>query len=232
MINVQNAKKATQQHENLLFCTKHGNKYEKFDIHKCECGKKASWSMNDKFLCNIHKKKEITTLCKQNGPKTIKKEINKDPQTVAETLYKKLDSIPDLINDIGTVLVENQLALTNPFIKTISVLLFAYFINKKISCVKFISAFNKLKIPDEDKIEIDKRVQEHYDSKTKKTSGVKTKAAQKSAEKEKRKIMAIIYTKYIFEKTGKQESKNHLDKYPKQDDLCDAYLQARKYVNK
>lgn len=223
-------KKATNMRDDKYYCKSHNKNYDAMINHKCHCGKNATSIHKELYLCNPHKKQYINNLRKQNAPKSVNKTTNKDPQTVAENLYRKLDGIPNLINDIETVLVENQLALTNPFMKTLSVLLFAYFINKKVKNVKFISACNKLKIPDSDKPEIDKRVKEFCDAKPK-TTTVKSKTAQKAADKDLRKSTAIIYTKYLLEKSN-SEFKNHLNKYTKLDDLCDSYLQGLYFVNK
>ncbi len=73
---------------------------------------------------------------------------------IFENIPKKLDEIPELLNNIDLVCIENQPTLKNPTMKTIQVILYSYFLirgktdNKEypVKQISFISATNKLKV--------------------------------------------------------------------------------------
>jgi hypothetical protein len=99
---------------------------------------------------------------KNNSLKKIKKiKCNAlDIQILGENMYKKLDKIKELTT-VTDVYIENQPSLKNPTMKTVSSLLFGYFVARgiidkdktksDIKLIKFISPSNKIKV-DSDKV--------------------------------------------------------------------------------
>lgn len=117
------------------------------------CGKKAVWLKDNKIYCNLHKKKCLADLKKSVSLKSVKKinSMKSDIQCLALSMYNKLDEILNNQDQINTVYIENQPGLKNPTMKTVSVLLYSYFIErgvraKKVENVKFVLASNKLKV--------------------------------------------------------------------------------------
>jgi hypothetical protein len=170
------------------------------------CSKKASFKVGDDICCSNHYKMDHK-LIKVNKIKDNK------PQDNAISLYTKLNLIPELLN-VDEILIENQPSYTNPKMKTISVLLFGYFVIKgiiekiknesTINRVDFISPSNKLKLDKdvaEDTIKKGKTQKEEY--KLTKALGIKF-------------CSALI--------KDKPESVKRLSEFKKKDDLCDAFL--------
>ena len=123
-------------------------------------------------------------------------------------MYKLLDKIPELLS-CNDILIENQPVLTNPTIKSISMLLFSYFINKNPN-VRFINAITKLNYDKE-------RTKEYL-----KESKNKYKA---------RKELSIMYTNEILQNVEIDSSLMlYYSSSKKKDDLADAFLYC--YLNK
>lgn len=143
----------------------------------CECGKKVTYydKSSSQYLCTVHKKTVVNKIVKERSLKRIKKKkcTNTDMQIIAENLYKVLDNIP-LLTGVDKVFIENQPSLTNPTMKTVSSLLFGYFVargiidkypkDETIATIKFISPSNKIKVEEEkivkllDKIDKDNKI--------------------------------------------------------------------------
>ena len=109
--------------------------------------------------CTVHHNLLVKNLKKSTELKPLKKSTNCthfDPQQLADNMFTKLSVIPSFTN-IQKILIENQPTLTNPTMKTVSVMLFSYFSyqNKAATLanpttpntiIKFKSPSNKLKI--------------------------------------------------------------------------------------
>jgi hypothetical protein len=129
-----------------------------------KCGKKINCHNNtdQSYYCTIHKNLLINQMKKNNSLKKIKKiKCNAlDIQILGENMYKKLDKIKELTT-VTDVYIENQPSLKNPTMKTVSSLLFGYFVARgiidkdktksDIKLIKFISPSNKIKV-DSDKV--------------------------------------------------------------------------------
>jgi len=195
------------------------------------CKKKAKFQINNNNYCLSHKTIIENRLKKEIELKKIKKKSSTtfEIQYLAERIYKKLDEIPELLK-VDKVLIENQVALKNPKMKTMSAFLYGYFIirgivdkektNSIIPIVKFKSASNKLKINEDKTIETFKNTKQ---SKHKKIT----------------KDLAIEYTKVLL-KENDENSKyiilnankwlDFLNTHKKQDDLSDCLLQGYHYL--
>jgi len=183
------------------------------------CNKKAHYVSNMKYYCNAHNKIIIKKMEKESELKKIKRKkcTSKGMKLLAETMYIKLDKIKELL-DVDEALIENQPTMKNPSMKTISSLLFGYFImrgrvdrDNKIN-VRWISPSNKLKVNEDKTLEVMKNV---------KNDNEKYKMTKK---------MAIEYTKILLKDNKKWL--DHLEKYKKKDDLADAMLQGYYYLSK
>ena len=191
------------------------------------CGKKCSYIFkNDEqkhYYCTTHYKSECKKKIKEYSPKPIKNIIIKKYPTskLQLTLIKKLDSLSEYFAslNIEEVIIENQPTHKNPKMKSISNTLFDYFlirgyIDKKngldISLVRFMCPSNKLKVNNDNTLEVFKANKDE----TKKYKLTKA--------------LSIKYTKKLLKKDKKQL--RHLKSYKKKDDMCDAYLQGRYYL--
>jgi hypothetical protein len=134
-------------------------------------------------------------------------------QTLSTTLFSKLDTFPEFLT-VDEVLVENQPSLLNPTMKTISAVLFSYFVMRgftdkdrtksKIQNVKFTSPTNKLEI-----------------NKTKTTKEL-GEAKNKRNKYDITKGLGLLYCKYLID----DKDLKTLNEYTKKDDMCDAFLQG------
>jgi hypothetical protein len=213
------------------------------------CNKKALHWLDkpENTYCKTHMASHTKIIKAANSLKSIHKtNANKIPMNILSIkLFTILNNIPEFL-DVDEVLIENQPTLKNPTMKTISSLLFSYFIlkgivekpNNKISHVKFICPSNKLKVSS---------------NATNKLQGMKSPTVEDdlSAEDELRdtapdvksdklksdnsrqiyimtKKMGILFTKELL----KNDITNLtlLSSTNKQDDMCDAFLQAYYYI--
>jgi len=145
------------------------------------------------------------------------------PQVLNEKLCRELDKMPELL-DVDEVVIENQPRLMNPIMGRIASCLSTYFVirgridsgkvvggreGNKIN-VRNISPTNKLKIDNDRTVRIIKG-QKDDKNKYKLT-----------------KALSVQYTTLLL--SDKQEWLDHLKKYKKKDDLCDALLQGYYYI--
>nr|QBK88360.1 MAG: uncharacterized protein LCMiAC01_00240 [Mimivirus LCMiAC01] len=187
-----------------------------------ECGKKAHFldnSIDNMYYCNAHRKIVIKKIEKKNELKKFKRKkcTSKDTLILGEKMYTELDKIKELL-DVDEVLIENQPSLINPVMKTIASLLFGYFIMRgnvdrkngnKIN-VKWVSPCTKLKVNDDNTLELVKHVKN-------------VKNAKNASEKYKMtKQLSIKYTKILLKNDKKWL--DHLETYVKKDDLSDSFL--------
>lgn len=112
---------------------------------------------NEYYWCDTHYNKGKEKFLKNIGTKKISnaKCTKQDLNITANRLYTILDTMPYLLQ-VEQVLIENQPSFKNPSMKTISALVYGYFImrgtvdtkitNSTIKLVKFVSPSNKLKV--------------------------------------------------------------------------------------
>lgn len=161
---------------------------------------------SQKFLKRIQKKKMNTASYKQNL------------QLLASKLFSILDKHKEFMT-VDEVLIENQPTLKNPTMKTISSILYSYFVirginDKELTCskikeIKFISPSNKLKVN--------------------KPIMLKTLQDANKENKETYKLTKQLGIKYCVALINDSQ-KEILNKYKKKDDLCDAFLQGFQYL--
>jgi hypothetical protein len=194
---------------------------------KCDkCAKFTYTDQNDNInYCTVHYKSELAKKIKELGPQQISNTIVKKYPTaqLQINLIKKLDLLAEHFSSLGVeeVVIENQPAMKNPKMKSISNTLFDYFLIRgyvdkhkdlNINLVRSICPSNKLKVSNDNTIEVFKN-----NKKTKEKSKYKL-----------TKELGIQYTRQLLSKTP--DALEYLDMYKKKDDLCDAYLQGRYYL--
>ena len=89
--------------------------------------------------------------------------MNQTVFSISYNMGSKLDKIKELMQ-VDEVLIENQPTLKNPTMKTVSAFLFNYFMlrsivdkektNSKVKTIKFISPSNKLKVNENQTMEV------------------------------------------------------------------------------
>lgn len=208
------------------------------------CGKKATSSLrlddNLVYYCTAHGKSELAKKTRDYSPQMIKHARSSDYATdkLQFNLIKQLD---DLIEhfaklNIEEVVIENQPTLKNPRMKSISSTLFNYFVIRgcfdkvhgiDIKLVRFMCPNNKLKVGDDNKLTVVKntRTNSKSGSKTSNKSDSKT-VIKQSAKYKMTKALGIKFTKQLIN----SEQLEYLNLFKKQDDICDAYLQGRYYL--
>ena len=205
-------------------CDNHKCRIEKKNGEKCGKNAKFYFRKNKKkvYLCTTHHRSELKKKCKEFSPQPIKKIIvSKYPTSILQLkLVQKLDSLIEHFSTFGIeqVIIENQPSQKNPKMKAIASTLFDYFLircyvdkihNMNVKEVKFICPSNKLKV---NKNNTDK-------------------VLQKSSKNQKYKLtkqLGIKYTKELI--SSDKKNLKHLNSHKKQDDMCDAYLQGRYYL--
>ena len=136
------------------------------------------------------------------------------------SLYKELDKIPEIINNIDIVLLENQPVLINPTMKSVQMLVYAYFImkglkEKKVKEIKCYSANQKNTL-----ISLLEDSQQEY---------IKDKLKDTKSKYTKNKKESIMITERII-KGNFFENKFNSSK--KKDDLADSLLMTIHYITK
>ena len=233
---------------NIYFCGTHKKKYKPFEDNweknkfnlikkeesinnKCEyllpkkkiiCNKNSKYKSEDHYYCSAHCRLLINRIKKERSINKIKRKkcTSEDMIFLAKTMYNELDKIKELL-DVKDVLIENQPGLKHPTMKTISSLLYAYFVmrgiidkdgkNDQLNNVKFVCPSNKLKVNEDQTMEV--------------LTGTKGKEKYNMT-----KELGIKYTKIML-KDNKQWL-DYLNSYKKKDDLCDAFLQGYYQYNK
>lgn len=189
------------------------------DINK-SCNKKSNCTLLGTYYCKTHGKQELKKLERENKIKKLSDQsCNKLPIiTLTKKLCEKLDNHPDFLQ-VDEVLIENQPSMLNPKMKTISSILYSYFMingignvikNKStISNVKFNAPSNKLKVNKDG------------------TAKILKLAKNKKEEYEYTKELGILYCKELI----KNDNLNldYLSTEFKKDDLCDAFLHGFQY---
>ncbi|XWV26422.1 holliday junction resolvase [Tupanvirus soda lake] len=192
-----------------------------------ECGKtcKFVYTHNNKklYYCTTHYKSELNKRIKEFSPQPIKNLIVRKYPTdkLQFNLVKKLDELSEHFAKlkIEEVVIENQPSQKNPKMKSIANTLFDYFLirgyvdkihHMDIKLVRFMCPSNKLKVNNDNTIEVFKA------NKDNKKKYKLTKA------------LGIQYTRQLLNDDEKQLE--YLELYKKKDDICDAYLQGRYYL--
>lgn len=190
-----------------------------------ECNKTGKYlykNEHDKFYyCTAHYKSELKKKLKEYAPLLVKKlMVKKYPTSMLQlNLVKKLDLLIEhfAILGIEEVIIENQPSQKNPKMKSIANMLFDYFLirgyvdkihNLNIKAVRLICPSNKLKVNQNNTIEV---------FKSNKNENKKYKLTKE---------LGIQYTKQLID----LDQLEYLNLYQKQDDMCDAYLQGRYYL--
>ncbi|AGF85389.1 junction resolvase [Moumouvirus goulette] len=136
-------------------------------------------------------------------------------------LVKKLDELSEHFAKlkIQEVIIENQPSQKNPKMKSIANTLFDYFMirgyidkihDMNIQLVKFMCPSNKLKVNNDNTLEVFK--------------------ANKDSKKKYKltKNLSIEYTRKLL--SNDKDQLDYLSLHQKEDDMCDAYLQGRYYL--
>lgn len=242
--NKKSGKKCTNQailqHDDMYLCKQHKSEYNPFvdgwegqyfkeGIGKCTynvkndtCNKNSKKIHKDgNVYCTTHYKTVLNRIKKDIEMKPIKriKCTTSEMDMLCETMYRKIDNIPELL-DVDEILIENQPSRLNPHMKTIASFLFSYFIMRGIyekkndshmTKVKFFSPSNKLKVNEDNTIEV--------------LTGKKGKDKYKMT-----KQLGEKYTRILL--NNEKDMIKHMDTNKKKDDLCDAYLQGYYYLSK
>jgi len=154
----------------------------------------------NKFVKNIKCKKY-----KKSCMKTATLQLTTKLYTILKTKSTLLE--------VDEVLIENQPTFINPTMKTISALLYSYFViygmieGHKIKDIKFVSPSNKLKINIEN------------------TNGVLKDSTKANAYKLTKKL-GIQYCSALIN----ENDKKILETHTKKDDMCDSFLQGFQYL--
>ena len=205
--------------------------YIKKDSTICGKAAKKTDGTAEGCLCNIHHKQTISKMIKKLSLHPVEKIcVKKIPTSLIQNkLVRKMDELLEyfIAKNVDHVIIENQPAKKNGKMKSVACTLYDYFMIRgqidningwKIETVKFINASNKLKI---DAVNTDKIL-----SAEKKKMKNKQDRAVYNATKD----LGIIYTKKALKSEPLQLE--YLNLFKKQDDLCDAYLQAIYYHSK
>lgn len=162
--------------------------------------------------------------------------IKKNKNLLFENIPKKLDEIPELL-DIDTVIIENQPSLKNPQMKSIQMILYTYFLIKSSNVkIEFISASNKLKDIDIDKLTPKKKnifIVEEIKEENENIENINVKDAKKKLSYSEKKKLSIKYTEYLLNNYNNINNNIELfKKTKKKDDLADSLLQGLYYIKK
>ena len=241
--------KASFTHNNKYYCKVHSKKCEQLKsydelfksndelfksnntltcIYKTKdnyCGKKSKYVYNDNNYCTAHSKCYYKTLQTFYTVKSYKNKSIKDLDfdLTIKKLIDILDSKTELLK-ANIVLIENQPSFKNPRMKTISTILYSFYmirgiVDKErtqslITQVKFMSPSNKLKVIS--------------DGENKKL--VALKATDETKAYKLTKELGIKYCKELI--SHLPDWLNILESHKKKDDLCDAFLQGAYYFTK
>jgi hypothetical protein len=212
--------------KSTVSCKVHKKNYEYAAVQneklQCEkCGDKSM--MSDPIYkvgwCKKHFEKLSKQYFKEFKPKKITgQDCKQQPiQTLTKRMYTILDTYPEMLS-VNIVLIENQPSLLNPMMKTISSVLYGYFIirgiidkertKSTIENVNFKSPSNKLKI--------------NKDVTKKQLGGAKNKREEYIITKG----LSTLYCDTLI----KDSEKKMLVNRQKIDDMCDAFLQGFQYL--
>jgi hypothetical protein len=204
---------------NIFYCVSHYNSQIKnmlklknvvdMDIQQfpcCfeNCTVQKCISYGNQYYCKKHVKEhhrhELTAWTHYQHNKCMKEPLH----VIGNIMYNKLDSKPAFLNT-NKIIIENQPSLTNPTMKSVSLMLFSYFILHHHNDVTFVAPSGKLKV---------------FEELTKSVLGKCNKA-------QKYKITKELGIKYCDELLNKFDYKSTTyQNIKKKDDMCDAFLHA------
>jgi hypothetical protein len=180
-----------------------GNEVDQEPHYELECG----W-------CDAHFDDEYKTLLKKKTKKTSQNSNKISLLSLGSSMYQKLDQIPELLM-VDEVLVENQPTLINPTMKSVSAMLFSYFIMRgihekertrsNIKSINFCSPANKITVGGKD---VDDKLEEAEDNKVYKLT----------------KTLGVKFCKALI--ADNDDWMKMIESHKKQDDMADAFLQG------
>lgn len=149
----------------IYYCKKHASQYSIPEIKvssikdkrpccyidkNIECSKLGTNNINKKCYCNAHLKKMLHQNEMDNKLYNIRNVgCMKEPLVdLGEQMYLVLDKHPEILK-VDKIVIENQPSKMNMTMKSISVILLAYYIMKKHKDIAFIAPSGKLKINEE-----------------------------------------------------------------------------------
>ena len=216
------------------------------------CIKKAGFTFGDIVCCKTHKDTQLKEKIKEISLKPLKSKrcTSTDPQILCEKMYTTLDKL-EYFKNVTDVYIENQPAFKNPTMKTVSSMLFSYFVffslaNKLNMNIKFVSPSIKIELNSEMITFTNEYISEHNKAKKdnckcricKLAIDIKTNTDKFKDVHSKYKFsydsvkeLGIIYTKKILEANKLTDSIDLLKECDKKDDLCDAFLHGYKKMN-
>lgn len=170
---------------------------------------------NNLYYCTKHSKETDTVKDAINQSSAVRMPM----LTLGKILYDKLDKLPQLLQ-AKWICIENQPVLKNPTMKSIQMMLYSYFImrqqEKKLELHDMIlmSAKNKLKV-----------YKDKYGELPKKILSMRDKYRRN-------KMMAIEHTRLLVDNEHDEEWQEFYNEHDKKDDLADAYLMTRYFIEK
>ena len=180
----------------------------------------------------------LTFLTDPTKKKPVKKEIGL--VEIGRNMAEHLMAIPDTIQEVDTVLIENQISPIANKMKTIQGMLAQIYILHGVENIEFVSSSNKLRgfsSPSLEEKEPTKEGKEDAEG-TKQDTDITKEDAEgtkkvKNPNYKQHKKDGIAFCKQLLETRGETEWKTFFETYPKkQDDLADAFLQGIWYLNK
>jgi hypothetical protein len=162
------------------------------------------------YYCSNHTKSYADKHFTKREIKSIEDSDKMDLDYLGQNMYEYLESRPHLWTNIDQILFENQPVFKNPKMKSIQMILYSYFLHKKvvtntnIGVLKFYSARRKLEIKG---INIDV-------------------SALDKTEYSDRKKMGKLYAREVLKILGDFANIQKLNEAEKEDDLCDCLIQG------
>jgi hypothetical protein len=214
------------------------------------CGKKANSTFDQKVCCRVHKERLLKDKLGDVNAKPIKNKkcTSIDPQILCQKMFQMLDSIEGF-EHVNEVYIENQPTHINPTMKTISAMLFSYFVyffhQRKLydRIVKFVSPTVKI-IVDALLINFAKGKIDNHNTIKKNECKCRICKLSKDIEENKKKYneeypkyefsydstkeLGVMYTEKILLDTGL--SMDLIKDEKKLDDPCDAFLHSYKQI--
>jgi len=175
-----------------------------------QCENRGCFELNSDVYCKKHIKSGVAKFERENKLSKYNKAncMHEPLYDLGTRLYNALDNRPNILRS-DKIVIENQPAVKNPTMKSVSIMLFSYFIMKQHKCVMFVAPSGKLKVNQK----LTEKILSSFPKKMK---------------YEITKKLAIVYSKELIINNFKHTSKwiDVLEKSHKKDDLCDAFLHA------
>lgn len=190
---------------------------DKWTCCKDKCSKIATryCIKNHLYYCTKHSKETDTIKDAINQSSAIRMPM----LTLGKILYEKLDKHPKLLQ-AKKICIENQPVLKNPTMKSIQMMLYSYFVMRQyegkleLHDMILMSAKNKLKV-----------YKDQYGELPKKILSMRDKYRRN-------KMMAIEHTRLFVENEHDEEWREFYNEHDKKDDLADAYLMTKYFIEK